>query len=442
MRPNPIDLRQQACDATAQARTIIDGAANRDLNDDEVTQIETLEGRARSLQRQALALERFDETEALAERPTERRSDPLQPEVRGSDGSDLLPHQLPGRHQYSLLRAINQVVEGRRVDGLEGETAVELARRSSKAPRGFLVPMDLPIWPGPRPERRALDTTAAAGAIFEFPTQTIAGLLRNRVLAAQLGCTFLTGLQGQAAIPNQTAGATFGWVAEGSNATASNLTIGQVELRPATLTGYTEMTRSMLKQTAFDMEAFARQDLADGLAVALDKAVFAGSGTGVEPTGLTTYPGVTTIAMGANGAAPSWGAVVGLETAVSVANADVGRLGYATNAKVRGKCKTTPKVDGFPMFLWENDGINGYSAGVSNHIPGNLTKGDANAVCSALFFGNWADLIVALWGGVDVLPDPYTQAPSGSVRIHIYQDADIELRRTESFARITDLLTA
>ena len=83
-------------------------------------------------------------------------------------------------------------------------------------------------------------------------------------------------------------------------------------------------------------------------------------------------------------AGATWAHIVDLESQIAVANADVGSMGYLTNAKVRGKLKTTSKVTGQNGFIWEGASLNGYNAAVSNQVPSNLTKGTASGVCSAI----------------------------------------------------------
>ena len=86
--------------------------------------------------------------------------------------------------------------------------------------------------------------------------------------------------------------------------------------------------------------------------------------------------------------------------------------------------------------------LNGYASHVTNHVPSDLDKGTATGVCSAILFGNWADLIMAFWGVVDVVVDPYTLATSGKLRITTTVFADIAVRHPESFAAMKDALTA
>ena len=85
--------------------------------------------------------------------------------------------------------------------------------------------------------------------------------------------------------------------------------------------------------------------------------------------------------------------------------------------------------------------LNGRRVGVSNQVPSNLVKGGSGSVCSAIVFGNWADLIIGQWGALDILVDPYTGVAAGTVRVRVLQDVDTALRHIESFAAMLDALT-
>jgi hypothetical protein len=84
--------------------------------------------------------------------------------------------------------------------------------------------------------------------------------------------------------------------------------------------------------------------------------------------------------------------------------------------------------------------VNGYAAYVSNNVPSNLTKGSGTNL-SAMIFGNWEELLIGLWGSLDLLVDPYSNADSGRVRIVAFMSADIAVRRAASFAAIVDAIT-
>jgi hypothetical protein len=79
---------------------------------------------------------------------------------------------------------------------------------------------------------------------------------------------------------------------------------------------------------------------------------------------------------------------------------------------------------------------------VTNQVKSNIEKGTSGTTLSAIVFGNWADLVYGLWGALDVLADPYSGATAGTVRIIEMQDADVAVRRAESFAAMLDAVTA
>ncbi len=58
----------------------------------------------------------------------------------------------------------------------------------------------------------------------------------------------------------------------------------------------------------------------------------------------------------------------------------------------------------------------GYKSKVTNEIATNLTTGTATTLRSAIFFGNWADLLLASFGSADLVMDPYTAVANGVVQ--------------------------
>lgn len=338
---------------------------------------------------------------------------------------------------YSVLRAISLRMQNMPLDGLEAEVSQEIAKRTGKQPQGFFLPTDMTV------ERRALDLTTGAGAkpTITDPSNFIE-LLRDRTLVTQFGARMLTGLTGDLSLPKQTGGATAAWVAEGAAPGGTNATIGQVGLAPKTISAFTDLTRKFILQSSLSAESFVRDDLARVIAIAIDRAALNGSGAGAEPQGILQNGAVGTVAIDVNGGAPTFSHFISMETNVAAANADVGGLGYITNAKVRGKLKTTLEAStAGAQMVWRGEGtVNGYKAGATNLVPSNLTKGTGTNL-SAAIFGNWNDLVIGMWGqGIDVLVDPYTLSSSGGVRIVAMQDAQVVLRHAESFSKIVDII--
>lgn len=275
-------------------------------------------------------------------------------------------------------------------------------------------------------------------------------LLRNAMVLDQLGVTWLRDLNGNVAIPSHTGGATGYWLAESGAPTESAQTLGQMALTPKTMGAFTDYSRRLLLQSSIDVEMFVRADLAALLGQTLQNGAINGSGSSNEPTGLLNISGIGSVAGGTNGLAPTYEHMVDLESAVANANADSGNLAFLTNTKVRGKLRKTQEFASTNgKAVWTSQAASrgvgdvlGYSAHTTNGVPSNLTKGTSSGVCSAIMFGNWADLVIGMWGGLDIMLDPYTGATSGTRRVIALQDVDVNARHAASFAAMKDALTA
>lgn len=344
--------------------------------------------------------------------------------------------------RYSLIRALHALANpadaaAQRAAAFERECSDAVSAKLGKAARGFFLPHDVQ-------KRDLVVGTASAGGNL-VATDLLAGdfisLLRNAMVIMGMGTRMLTGLNGNIAIPRHSGAATAYWVAESGAPTESQQTFDQVTMSPKTVGAYTDISRKLLLQSSLDVEALVQEDLATVLGLAIQQAAINGTGASNQPSGLLTLI-TPSVAGGTDGAAPTWANIVELETDVSVANADVGTLSYLTNAKVRGKLKGTSKVSGQNGFVWEGGDtpLNGYRAAVTNAVPSNLTKGSGTNL-SAILFGNFADLLIGMWGTLDLMVDPYSNSTSGTVRVVALQDVDVAVRHAESFATMVDAIT-
>lgn len=364
---------------------------------------------------------------------------------------------------YSIVRLINAVAESLRGNsrgldsaGLEIEASRAMAQKLGRNPQGFFMPWDVMITPPAmrggavriRNTQQAGDPTTG-GYLVETMQLSFIDMLRNKMVTRAAGAQVLTGLVGDIDIPKKTATSTAYWIGEGTSPSKSTLTFGQIPGTPRTVAAYIQLTRRFLKQASMDVEMMARDDMATTLAVAIDAAGLHGLGAANQPRGVASTPGIGSVAGGADGLAPAWTHIIDLETEVSIDNADVGALAYITNPKVRGKLKKTLITATYgDQFIWDSRNpstpLNGYPAYVTNQVSSTLTKGSSSGVgvCSAIFYGNWQDLVYLLWGGLDILVDPYTNSTSGDVLITAMQDVDDVVRRPESFSAMLDALTA
>ena len=325
---------------------------------------------------------------------------------------------------YSFLRAIRaQAFPNDRsaydAAGFEREVSAAVEQQMGVSARGYLISNEV------LQRDLTVGTASAAGDLVFTDARpgSFIELLRNRLALNTLGVTMLTGLNGPVAIPRQNAGGTAYWVAEKGTLTESNPTVDQVNMTPKTLGAYTEFGRRLLLQSSIDVETMVRNELATVIALEIDRAALYGLGNTNQPQGLKLVTGINTEDF--NAAAPTYAELVSMESKINADNADIGALSYVTNSTIYGGFKTTEKASNTAQFVLEPGGtVNGYGVVRSNQVA----TGD-------VFFGVWNQMLMGMWGALDLQVNPYALDTSGGVRVTALQDVDVAVRHPEAFTR-------
>jgi HK97 family phage major capsid protein len=329
--------------------------------------------------------------------------------------------------QFSIMRVIRALVDptdrsAQNAAAFEFEASRAAAEQGGKTGERFVIPTDV--------LRRALNTSTAGGAAGntggnlianELLSSSFVDYLRNRATIMRMG-SVLGGLVGNIDIPKQVAAAQGYWLGEDDDATETGIELGQIAMTPKTVAAFSEITRKMLQQSSLDAEALVRRDLAIALALTMDKAGYYGSGSANQPLGIANQTGINAVAFADT--LPTYPELVAMETAIALDNADVNGMAYVANAGFRGHAKTTLKFAAAgSATIWEQGGtVNGYRTEITNQV----NAGD-------VFMGNFADLLIAMWGGLELTVDPYSGSKKGRLRLVVFQDVDYAVRRTESF---------
>ena len=350
-----------------------------------------------------------------------KRSETSNTPIRSTDmSSNEVGLEAKEVKRFSFIRALHALAnpadrQAQEAASFEREVSEEASKRYGKPANGFLVPNEVL-------KRDLTVGTATAGGNLvadDLLAGSFIDILRNRMAIMQAGTTVLSGLTGNISIPRQTAASTAYWVGEGSAPTESQQAFDQVNMSPKTLGGFTDFSRKTLLQASIDVEQFVRNDLAKVLALELDRAGIYGTGSSNQPTGLTQTTGIGTQTITTYG---TFAEYIGMETDVASANADAGALKYIVNAAARGALKSTEKASNTAQFVWEGNEINGYPAIVSNQLANN-----------DVLFGDFSQLVMGTWSGVDLTVDPYAGATSGNVRVIALQDVDFAVKQPGAF---------
>ena len=330
---------------------------------------------------------------------------------------------------FSMMRAIHALANptdrrAQEAAAFEFECSRTAADQYGKTAQGIMLPADvLRTWN----KRDNLNVAGEGDLIAEdYRGGDFIDALRNASSVMQAGATMLGGLSGDVKIPKKTTEATAAWIAnEGDAAAETQMIVGNVGLSPKTLGAYTDVTRQLLIQSSLDVESLIRDDLTKAMAIAIDKAGLEGTGASGQPTGIENASGVQAITF-TDATAPTFAEMIEMETEVATENALLGNLSYILPPSMAGVLKGTAKSATNSGFVLENGQINGYNAIVSNQ-----------ASAQHAYFGNFSDLLIGMFGGLDIVVDPYTASTTGTVRVVALQSVDAAVRHGGSFCKQT-----
>jgi len=368
--------------------------------------------------------------------------------------------------QFSLSSAIQDMVFRGKLSGYEREASQEVSRALNRSSDGFFMPLST----------RATYVTGTpehGGRLVatDLLSDNFIDVLRARSVTQTLGATVLTGLKGNVSIPRQITATNTYWVSENDPITKDEATFDHVTMSPKTLGTRSTYTRLMLQQSTPDIESIIRNDMAMGLALELDRAALVGTGVNAQPLGVFNQVGIPTYSMGNNGnpftnsSATSGSGIdplIEVEGLVAASNAPInGTWGYVTNAKVTSSLRKLKTSGGYsylsgtrPLTDPDNGNfivgtglpqnqlkVNGYPLFSTNSVPSNLTKGNGTGL-SGLLFGVWSELLIGLWGGLEILVNPYgsDDFSRGNVSVRAMLTCDIAVKHVNSFAVIKDVV--
>lgn len=344
--------------------------------------------------------------------------------------------------QFSVLRAMRAVTDGDWSDaGFEREaiTAAEAAAERGSVYGGLMLPTDLMgRWGDFTMDGQSYrdNTDAVADAIrAAMATSGNANVLttahlanrfidnlRNRSAFMNAGATMLPGLSADVEIPGGDQNITAAWLAaEDADVAESNPTFRKITMNPHDLGAYTDVTRRMLQQTTIAMEAYIRMQMADASRIAIDLAIGYGSGATGVPEGLANTTGIGAVTFGA--ASPTRDEIIDLRTSIAETNRGTG-VTYIGNSGMVGELQKTKVDAGSGVFLMGDsaDRLVGNRFIESNQV----TDGD-------LFCGVFSDVLVGMWGGIELARSTEAKFLSGGVRFRVIQTVDVDFTRVGSF---------
>lgn len=388
-----------------------------------------------------------DETRAMSDLDGEYRRNEVkyraaltaEDDERREAGADLETRS--GREWAEMMQGfeVRQVAayfdEGREFSGQTAEIVSEM--RSAGGYRGIPVPLE------------ALETrnTVSGGVPDPTVTRPIIDRLFAESVAGRIGAQMVSIPQGSTEWPVSTSSTAAGWQ-DGESANvplAPAFTTAEKALSPDNTFGVQcRITRKALKQTGAGLEQAIRRDMAEAIRTGLDRAVTLGTGADGQPLGViagaATY-GITSTAIDAGA---TWSAFREAVVRFMTANA----AGSPDAVRMLMRPEVWAALD--DTIFDAGSGITEWGRLVANIPAGNITMtanaladpaGDPAASDALLTTnaGGVSPLFVGLWGAIDVIRDPYSDAQSGGLRITGLVTADVTVSRPEQLEVLTGI---
>lgn len=328
--------------------------------------------------------------------------------------------------QINVLEAIRCQVENRSASGALSEFQQEAKRMGVEAKQGgILVPTSIF-------EKRATQTTTTNAAVApdDFRPDQFIGLLRNSMIVKSLGARVLPGLRGDTVLPKQTASAAAYWIAEGAALTESSATYGSVRLEPKHVGALSALSRQLIQQANPAVEQLTRDDFAQVVGLAVDKALFHGTAVANQPVGILATSGIQTAALGTL----TWAAIVAMLEKLGLENVTPNAI--VTHAKAATKLQTTLKnAANGAEYLLQNGRVAELPAYVTNQIDA------VSGVLGRVIAGDFSQIVIGEWGATEILANPYAAGyyEKGDVQIRILHTMDAVVRNPKAFVVAADL---
>lgn len=329
------------------------------------------------------------------------------------DNQKQISKQIRKMEKFSLLKAINDVANNRQLDERAQEVVTAGMNEMRKAGQSYSGQIVLPT--ESRADIQATVATAGQENVAEDKLGILEPLRANLVLA-KAGASIMTGLSGNVSIPVYS-GSNVGWKGEVDAADNGAGTFSEVELSPKRLTAFIDVSKQFLIQDSNSAEEMLKRDIIAAIANKLEATILGSeAGSTDKPAGLLN--GIT-----ADTTAITYKEVVDMEAELEGANV-YGDIKFIVSPSAKADLKTTDKGTDTGKYLMEDNEINGYPVLCTSAVA---DKG--------VIFGNFNDLVIAQWGGIDLTVDPYTQAANGKVRLVINAYFDAKSRREEAFVK-------
>lgn len=309
--------------------------------------------------------------------------------------------------EFRLINAINDIANNRNLS--EVDSAVIKASANDMRALGINASGQIQL----SGEKRTISVATADGVV-ETEVENILAPLRDNNVLVSAGAKFLTNLKGNVKLPVMGA-SNCTWEDETASAKDAGTTITAKELSPKRLCCYIDVSKQFLIQDSASANATLQQDIVNAISEKLQKTILgAGAGSAKQPAGIFNGATPTT--------ATTFADICKIEGAVDDANVG-GNRAYIVSNKAKAGLRNMAKSTKSTELVMQNGEIDGTKVYATSSIADKY-----------IAYGDFSNLVIGQWGGIDLVVDQYTVAKEGCVRLVINCYFDAVVTRPESIA--------
>lgn len=328
--------------------------------------------------------------------------------------------------RFSLSRAVMQAANGRSLEGAEAEWAQE-AQREMRA-QGLQSVGQVAI-PSKALFRAggADDFQAASGDGNGFVATNVPGAieaLRAPSVIELLGTTTLQGMTGNLKFPRVSVKAAATLEGEVDANAAAGLEMDELTLSPQRASAKTTYSKQLLLQGGAAVDMVIAQELQAAMNAIIDTTAF------------DTLDGATIDNQSTDGTTTLTSAIaVAMEAAVLAAGGNLAAARYVMSPSAYKFAKNIAQVASVSaLYDLGTNTFNGYPAVATPYLV------DASAGVGQMLFGNFQQgCILAYFGGIDLLVDPYSAAGKAQIVLHVNRFFDFDVRQAGALSKIIDI---
>jgi len=332
---------------------------------------------------------------------------------------------------FSLSRAVAQIANGRSLEGAEAEWAAE-AHKEARS-QGLQMAGQIAIPTVALRAGAADNFQAGSGDGSGFvPTVVPAAIeaLRAPTVIEGLGTTVIRNATGSLKFPRVSVKAAGTLEPEVDPNTGSGMEMDELTLTPQRVSAKTVYSKQLVLTGGAEVDALIAAELSAAMNAYIDDAAFDAIIASSAVNQTVTADDVLDAAI-----------VNAMESAVLAGGANLAGAAYVMSPKAYELSKALAQVSAVSS-IWENGQFNNYRAVATPYLVNSTldTAVGGSTVGGSMIFGNFAQGgILAYFGGLDLLVDPYSAAGNAQITLHVNRFYDFDVRQPLALATAVQL---